>query len=581
MSEQDSQAGGGELPPRPAEVEIATQQSDRDVEALQAELEEPDRLEIDPVEGEQLAWRRPDRSLIKDPTVIRALIGIVAAMAIMIWPDRTDRILTRVVGLALIAFSVTGIRAGWRMLRSSTPGEARRFATLLSFATSVAGLAIGVYLVASRGGSQDALARLIGLLIVGLAIRELAGAILRPESERSWLLIKAVATGVVGGLILLYPTETFAAVTVLFAIGWLALGSVAIAASLDPKRDRAASYRDATELIGQWLLSRPKDADDRRALYDKILYEGPLLRRRVIRFATLMSFAAIIASMGVITDSTAVVIGAMLIAPLMTPLMGMAISLVMGWPVRLTRSAGIAAGGILLAISIGVFLGLVAPTVIDTASNGQILARSSPTVLDLIVALAAGAAGAYGLSRPDVSDSLPGVAIAISLVPPLTVVGIAYSQRDWIAGHGALLLFATNMLAILIMGGLTFIVTGVTPLSRVAENQHRVKTWVAAVAAMTGLVFGALLLNGSEIADNAFETGTVEEVVADWLEPYQDHESVRTGIAGDVVTVVIIGPAADPPRASELADLLGESLERPITAEVRLLVEERDTATSD
>jgi len=162
----------------------------------------------------------------------------------------------------------------------------------------------------------------------------------------------------------------------------------------------------------------------------------------------------------------------------MTPLMGMAISLVMGWPNRLTRSAVVAAAGILLAISIGLLLGWIAPTVIDTTTNGQILARSTPTILDMITAVAAGAAGAYGLSRPDVSDSLPGVAIAISLVPPLSVVGIAYSQSDWEAGSGALLLFATNMVAILIVGGITFVFTGVTPLARITENQHRVRTAV-------------------------------------------------------------------------------------------------------
>lgn len=572
----------------PASGEPVIQASDEAVtqasgEALRAELEEPDQLELAPVEAQLTPLRRFDPTVLANPTVVRALIGMAAAGAIIIWPDRTDRILARLVGVALIAFSLNGARAALsRLGRADRATEPRRWrAASLSMGFAAIGLLIGVYLLAAPAGSASALARLVGLMILGLGVRELLSANARSGVERKWVAMKGIALIIAGAVVLAYPGETFATLTVIFAIGWLAVGAVAVMASVDPDHEGVAGYGDAGSLISDWLVNRPKDADDRRSLYDKILYEGPLLRRRVIRFVTLMSFASVIASMGVITDSTAVVIGAMLIAPLMTPLMGMAISLVMGWPTRLTRSALIAAGGIALAISIGIFLGLVAPTVIDTTTNGQILARSSPTVLDLIIALAAGAAGAYGLSRPDVSDSLPGVAIAISLVPPLTVVGIAYSQGDWGAGNGALLLFATNMLAILVMGGVTFILTGVTPVSRVAENQHRVKTSAATVAVFAGAVLGALLLNGSQIAETALQTGTVEEVVDDWLAEYPDHEVVRSAVVGDIASVVIIGPTDDRPPAAELAELLKAALDRPITAEVRLLVEERDVATAE
>ena len=285
-----------------------------------------------------------------------------------------------------------------------------------------------------------------------------------------------------------------ALVAIAVAAGFFA--AVAIATSLDPTVDGVASMGESQGLVRAWLDARHKTADDRRTLYAKILYEGPDTRRRLARFLILMTFAAVIASMGVVTDSTAVVIGAMLIAPLMTPLMGTAISLIMGWPGRLRRSALVAGGGIVLAITVGVVIGLVAPTEIDTLANTQITARSNPTMLDLITALAAGAAGAYGLSRPDVSDALPGVAIAISLVPPLTVVGIAYSQGDVGSGNGALLLFTTNMLAILIMGGVTFILTGVTPLARLTDQQHRIQTWLGTVAVAAVAVVGLLALNG-------------------------------------------------------------------------------------
>ena len=291
-----------------------------------------------------------------------------------------------------------------------------------------------------------------------------------------------------------------------------------------------------------------------------------------------MALASVIASMGVITDSTAVVIGAMLIAPLMTPLMAVAISVVMGWPRRLTRSVSIAVGGVLLTILMGVLLGSIAPATIDPATNAQIIARSTPTILDLIIAVAAGAAGAYGLSRPDVSDALPGVAIAISLVPPLSVVGIAWSQGAWGDGGGALLLFVTNALAIIVIGGLTFVLTGVTPLRRVAEHQRRVRTASASIAGLVVLVIGALSLNGAEAASNALRIGTTRDHAEDWVDEAPDHDLVEVRLDGDLVTAVIIGPPTDPPTADDLRARLVDAPDDDLVVEVRLLVQRRDVA---
>lgn len=126
----------------------------------------------------------------------------------------------------------------------------------------------------------------------------------------------------------------------------------------------------------------------------------------------------------------------MLIAPLMTPLMAMALSLVVGWPVRLGYATLVALLGVLLAIGAGVLLGWMSPVPLDVTANSQITSRTSPTVVDLMTAVLAGAAGGYILSRRSISDSLPGVAIAVALVPPLTVTGLAWSQGEWLVGSG-------------------------------------------------------------------------------------------------------------------------------------------------
>lgn len=514
-----------------------------------------------------------DLTLLTNPTVIRAAAGIVVGLTVLVWPNRTDRILARLVGIALVWIAVASIQAAVKERPRGT----------LRIAVAIVGIATGLFLLLSPDRSAAFLGRLVGAAALVTAVRTAidgrrsnnAGA-----GSQSWIAPMG-ALAAAGTLMLLFPEEMTAAATTTVAVGWIGISLLVVILSLDGRRTGPSSYQGATDLVVEWLAERPKSVDARQALYAKILFEGPNTQQRVIRFFALMGFAAVIASMGVLTDSTAVVIGAMLIAPLMTPLMGMAMSLVMGWPNRLARSAIVALGGIALAIGIGVLLGLVSPAIIDTATNTQIVARSSPTILDLITAIAAGAAGAYGLSRPDVSDSLPGVAIAISLVPPLSVVGIAYSQGDWASGNGALLLFATNMVAILIMGGLTFVMTGVTPIARVAENQHRMRTSLAAVLIAAIVVLGGLFLNGAQAAANLFQQSQVEETVDHWLSDSPLHRLVSAKIDDDTATVVILGPSEGLADINELDRDLTSALDRDISVDVRLIVEERLTSVED
>lgn len=510
---------------------------------------------------------RIDTDLLTSPAVLRAIGGIVVGLAVLTWPDRSDRILTRLIGLALIWLALSALRAAVR----------QRPRGWLSIATGLATFALGAVLILNPEQSTTALGRLIGLALVGYAMHSSYKVFRSPERDTGRLAWFAFI-GAIGLLLIVVAADVFATAVAIGALCSIAVSILMLVISLDARTPGTATYEDTAELVSGWLHDRPKSVDARQSLYDKILYEGPTTQTRVIRFFTLMGFAAVIASMGVITDSTAVVIGAMLVAPLMTPLMGMAISLVMGWPNRLTRSAAIAFGGIVFAISIGVLLGLIAPASIDTATNSQILGRTSPTILDLVTAVAAGAAGAYGLSRPDVSDSLPGVAIAISLVPPLTVVGISYSQADWIAGNGALLLFATNMVAILLVGGVTFIITGVTPLSRMAENQHRVKTALGVTCSAAVLVFGALLINGAQITNDALQQSTVDSAVTEWLADGPTHRFVNANLDGNVVNALVVGPSTGLPDVAALADLLSEELDKTMTVNVSLVVEERLTS---
>ncbi|MFI5040532.1 MAG: DUF389 domain-containing protein [Acidimicrobiales bacterium] len=193
------------------------------------------------------------------------------------------------------------------------------------------------------------------------------------------------------------------------------------------------------------------DADIAR-MRDQLFFEGPERSRRLSRFWVLLLLAAVIASAGVVSDSTATVIGAMIVAPLMTPILGTMLAVVLADRANLGRSILLVMSGAIAVIGIGWLLGQVVSYPIVAATNSQVAARISPRLMDMVAALATGAVGSVALARPDISDTLPGVAIAISLVPPLAVVGLTLESGKIDQALGALLLFVTNVTAILASG---------------------------------------------------------------------------------------------------------------------------------
>jgi uncharacterized hydrophobic protein (TIGR00271 family) len=184
----------------------------------------------------------------------------------------------------------------------------------------------------------------------------------------------------------------------------------------------------------------------------RLFFEGSRRRSYLERYGVLMFLATVIATMGIIGDSTATVIGAMIIAPLMTPIMATAAALLGGQRGRALRSTTIVFAGVAGVIALAWLLGRITSISLTFETHDQITNRTSPHLVDLVAALAAGAAGAFAMSRDDIADSLPGVAISVSLVPPLCVVGLALSAGKWDAAGGALLLFLTNYLSILLAG---------------------------------------------------------------------------------------------------------------------------------
>lgn len=210
-------------------------------------------------------------------------------------------------------------------------------------------------------------------------------------------------------------------------------------------------------------------------------------------FFVLVATSAVIAAFGLLLNSPAVIIGAMLVAPLMTPIFSLSVALIRGRANLLRRALRTEAYGVGLAVLVALFIGLLAP---EPTLTYEILSRAQPTLFDLAVALAAGLAGAFALVREEISPALPGVAIAVALLPPLGVVGLGLSMRRLDVAGGALVLFLANFVAIHLVSAGVFYLSGLA--THTVERNPRVllKNFGAAVVLLVVMaVFLAVQLS--------------------------------------------------------------------------------------
>lgn len=204
----------------------------------------------------------------------------------------------------------------------------------------------------------------------------------------------------------------------------------------------------------KFQLFTPIERADRLSLSQR-LSEGSHWNNN---FGIMLGCSVLIAGLGLIQNSVAVIIGARLVAPLMTPLIGMGLALVQG-NIRLLSHAT-------KSMSLGTVVCLVLGMLLEWLTPGQeltleIASRSSPNLLDLAIAFLSGFAAGYAIARPKLSGALPGVAISVALVPPLAASGIAFGAFDWKVAVGAFLLFLTNLVAIVLGSALVFRLHGI------------------------------------------------------------------------------------------------------------------------
>lgn len=322
--------------------------------------------------------------------------------------------------------------------------------------------------------------------------------------------------------------------------------------------------------VARWIESiGPSTPDaDAIAAVDELIPVGPEQRDYILRFCSLIALSASIAAFGLLADSGAVVIGAMLVAPLMTPIMGAAAATVTADNRKLVRAVAIIGLGMVLAIMVGWAMSLIAGgTVVDIRALPQeIRSRTFPGLLDLGIAITAGAAAGYVLPRRSAISALPGVGIAVALVPPLATVGITAELGLATESRNALLLFVTNLAAIIFAAGIVLILSGFRPVVRTSRGVLRRR--VAVTLALVLVVAVPLFLHTRSVLDDQRLQNSVVRSVESWDDEVRIVEITSDVADGRATVELLISGRGDPEPVWKLAEEIRGRFGGPVDLEV-------------
>ena len=239
------------------------------------------------------------------------------------------------------------------------------------------------------------------------------------------------------------------------------------------KVDHLPSDEERIGFLGEGIpLFSHASREQYAALFTNLREEGRLSST----FLTLLILSTLIATFGLFVDSSSVIIGAMLLAPLMQPIISLSMGVLRQDNALLGSGVKTIAVGVLAVVITAALTALLTPIEHLTA---QMAGRLSPTILDLFIAIVSGAAAAYVKTNEKIASSIAGVAIAVALVPPIAVSGIGLGWGDWHMFYSAFLLFVTNLVGIVLAAALTFTALGFSPLHLARKG---VMLWLVIVA---------------------------------------------------------------------------------------------------
>lgn len=297
--------------------------------------------------------------------------------------------------------------------------------------------------------------------------------------------------------------------------------------------------------------------------------------RLSIDFLVLLSGSTIIATLGLFQNSPAVIIGAMIIAPLIRPLTGLSLATLTADLTLLIRSTRTIIVGTSCGIAISCAIAWLLQAI---AITPEIFNRTHPNLLDLGVAIFAGAIGAYCQTTEKLSDTIAGVAIAVALVPPLSVIGIGLALQSPEVWLGALLLYATNLIGITFAGSIVFFLKGYTPTKQAKAGLLFSATTVFLLGIPLALSMRELIL------ENVLST-SIEHILKERTETFKNvflrSVEVKRFRKPTIVIATIIGTdeSISSYQVKLVQEFLSTQTNMPIEFRLRIIPSKEVTAT--
>ena len=283
-------------------------------------------------------------------------------------------------------------------------------------------------------------------------------------------------------------------------------------------------------------------------------------------YQVLMVLSVLLAITGLYANSAPVIIGAMILAPLMSPIVTLAMGLARSEPGLIRGAMRTLTIGVGWGLACGILLAWIIPLDLPTA---EMRARMSPTLLDLMVAVVSGIAGAYAHAKEEIAKSLAGVAIAVALVPPLSVAGIGLGWGDWSMAGGALLLLTTNLVGIALAASATFLVLGFAPFKR-ARKGLGISLAIMAIISVPLYVAFTQLVHKDRILEQIKQQLSAGQIELSGL-PVNVHDIEVSLGKPHLVRVVLGSPVRlDESHVDELKEIIHDSIDEPILLEAQI-----------
>lgn len=326
-----------------------------------------------------------------------------------------------------------------------------------------------------------------------------------------------------------------------------------------------------------WKGARPLTATER----EEIITELTPLSSPGFDFFLLVVLSTSIATLGLLTNSPAVIIGAMLVAPLMSPILSIGLASVIGDSGMLRSAVSALLRGAFLSILLSFVLTVInanLPILYLQQLPQEVINRTHPSPIDLVIALAGGFAAAYALTRENLSAALPGVAIATALMPPLCTIGIGLAFHDMEVATGATLLFVTNAVTIAFAAGLVFFLRGFG--SRRIRREKRLPQSLFLSAGLMTLLLIPLTFFSFQFFKNASDNRMIREVIVDQVTRFNGSEldtmSVQRNPEGlDIVLTIRTNRLLRYDQVVSLQESLVKELNQPVSLKVNQVFAER------